>query len=175
MSDAFSDCYKNNVIENRSKFEPLLLQFFRRRDKKNKEAIINLCMSIDVGSIQTRIDAFLLFADKVKRGRKKVYRNQKVFKTALNAFLNPEPILRDEGIFGDIVLYWNNKSALLIRCLEKLKTNIIYPGLSSEMFTKIKRDDHVNLAGAIGMFLGKSKNPNEFINIVSKRNLLMEK
>lgn len=174
MSDAFTDCYSDFISKNPRIFEPSLLKLFKRRTKRNKIEVEKLANSFNGEQIQTRVNAFLFFANKVKKGRKKVYGNRKVFKTALNAFLNPERMLRPEGIFGEIILNWNNKGGVLNICLEKLKTNITYPGLSSEMITKVRRDEHTALAGAIGMFLGQSKTPEEFINILLKRNLLME-
>lgn len=174
MSDAFTDCYEDFISKNPYIFEAPLLKLFRTRTKRNKTAVENLANSFNGEQIQTRMNAFFFFADKLKKDRKKVHRNRKVFKNALNAFLNPERKLHFEGVFGKIILNWNRKDAVLRICLERLKENITYPGLSNEMVTKVRRDEHVTLAGSIGMFLGKSKTPLEFINILSQKNLLAE-
>ncbi len=175
MSDAFTDCYSDIVYKNRDLFKDPLLKLFQYRSKRNKKKVIDLALSIDGEQIELRIRAFLYFANKLKRGRARLRRNSRIFKKAMDAFLNPEGILKSEGIQGAIVLHWKKKEKVLGICLARLKKNITYPGLDNETCVSIDRDEHVARAGKLALFLGKSKDAIEFLNAVSKLDLLMEK
>ena len=175
MSDAFTDCSADVVTENKHLFENLLLKLFQNQSEKNRKRVIDLAISINAEQVAIRLNAFLFFADKFKRGRARLRKNSRFFKAALNGFLNPEKALRSEGIFGEIILNWDDDRRVLKICLDELKKNISYPGLSSEVCTKIGRDDHVTLAGTIGVLIGQSKTPIEFISAISRTDLLMER
>lgn len=93
MSDAFSDCSKEELQAKKKEIAKIILaralfNFFRKRSKKTRQEILNLSQVAEIADIDARIERFLIVAEAARK-REKTKKNSVLFRAAKKVFFYP--------------------------------------------------------------------------------------